>query len=126
MFSVRTSRGAAILVWDPSKPDEPPKTILETQDGFIWDISPSWDGAKLVFSYKEKNNDPFHVWEINTEGHRFHDHYPLVGYGSYYVKENPGEAPVDENGGAALRARPRMDMPGAVAIPQVRDFGRVF
>ena len=36
----------------------------------------------------------------NTEGPRFHDHYPLVGYGSYYIKENLGEVPVDENGSA--------------------------
>ena len=68
MFSHRTGRGSAILVWDPAKPDEPPKIILETTDGFIWDISPSWDGTKLLFSYKEKNDDPFHVWEINTDG----------------------------------------------------------
>ena len=26
----------------------------------------------------------------------------------------------------ALNAKPRMDMPGGVAVPQVRDFGRVF
>ena len=29
-------------------------------------------------------------------------------------------------GKAALLARPRMDMPGAVPVPQVRDFGRTF
>ncbi len=40
----------------------------------------------------------------NTEGPRFHDHYPVIGYGSYYVKENLGEAPVDENGSAYFRA----------------------
>jgi len=35
IVSHRTDRGAAILVWDPSNPDEPPKVILETNDGFI-------------------------------------------------------------------------------------------
>jgi len=40
----------------------------------------------------------------NTEGPRFHDHYPLVGYGSYYVKENLGEVPVDDDGSAYFRA----------------------
>ncbi len=30
------------------------------------------------------------------------------------------------DGAAALQARPRMDIPGAVAIPQARDFGKVF
>ena len=40
----------------------------------------------------------------NTEGPRFHDHYPIIGYGSYYVKENLGEVPVDANGAAYFRA----------------------
>ena len=31
-----------------------------------------------------------------------------------------------EKGKAALLARPRMDMPGAVAIPQERNFGKVY
>jgi len=31
-----------------------------------------------------------------------------------------------EEGKAALLAKPRMDMPGAVPIPQERDFGRTF
>jgi len=39
----------------------------------------------------------------NTEGKRVQDHYPVIGYGSYYVKENLGEAPVDENGEAYFR-----------------------
>ena len=29
-------------------------------------------------------------------------------------------------GKAALEAQPRMDMPGAVPVPQARDFGRTF
>ncbi len=40
----------------------------------------------------------------NTEGPRFHDHYPIVGFGSYYVKENLGEVPVDDDGAAYFRA----------------------
>jgi hypothetical protein len=68
MFAQRTDRGSAILVWDPARLEEPPKVILDTADGFVWDISPSWDGRKLVFSYKEKNDEPFHVWEVNTDG----------------------------------------------------------
>jgi hypothetical protein len=40
----------------------------------------------------------------NTEGPRFHDHYPIIGYGSYYVKEILGEVPVDEEGAAYFTA----------------------
>ena len=31
-----------------------------------------------------------------------------------------------EDGSEALNARPRMDMAGAVAIPQQRDFGKLY
>ena len=31
-----------------------------------------------------------------------------------------------ELGRQALLAKPRMDLPGAVSVPQVRDFGKTF
>jgi mono/diheme cytochrome c family protein len=68
MFAHRTDRGSALMVFDPSRPDQPPQVVFETQDGFIWDLCPSWDGKKLLMSYKETNDQPFHVWEINTDG----------------------------------------------------------
>jgi hypothetical protein len=36
----------------------------------------------------------------NTEGPRYHDHYPIVGHGSYYVKVNHGTVEVDPDGSA--------------------------
>ncbi|HEY3325256.1 MAG TPA: hypothetical protein VGP72_32690 [Planctomycetota bacterium] len=42
--------------------------------------------------------------KYNTEGPRYHDHYPVIGYGSYYVKENLGSAPVEEDGSAYFKA----------------------
>lgn len=85
MFSHRTDRGSAILVYDPSRPDLPAKVIFETKDGFIWDIKPSYDGRKLLMSYKEENDLPFHIWEIGVEGSglrqltsgRYHDFNPV-------------------------------------------------
>ena len=68
MFAHRTDKGAALLVFDPARPDQPPQVIFETKTGFIWDLCPSWDGMKLLMSYKETNDQPFHVWEINTDG----------------------------------------------------------
>jgi len=68
MFARRTGRGAAICTVDPAKPDVPPKVIFETKDGFIFDMSPSYDAKKLLFSYKEDTNRPFHIWEINVDG----------------------------------------------------------
>ncbi|MDP6046547.1 MAG: DUF1080 domain-containing protein [Phycisphaerae bacterium] len=68
MFARRTGRGAAICTYDPSKPDVVPKTVFETKDGFIFDMSPSFDGKKLLFAYKEDTSKPFHIWEIKVDG----------------------------------------------------------
>ncbi len=68
MFSHRTDKYSAILVYDPCVPENKPRTIFETQEGFVWDIKPSPDGKKLLMSYKEENDLPFHVWEIQVDG----------------------------------------------------------
>jgi len=38
--------------------------------------------------------------KYNTEGPRYADHYPAIGLGSYYVKNNYGTVPVHEDGSA--------------------------
>jgi len=71
MHSHMTGIGSAICVYDPNKPDQPPKTIFEDKTGFVMDISPSYDGKRLVFTYKRdvpKREDSLHIWEINTDG----------------------------------------------------------
>jgi hypothetical protein len=85
MFSQRTGVGSAICVFDPNAEDPTPETVFETQDGFIFNMNPSYDGKRLVFSYKTQQNQPFHVWEINTDGTGlrqltdgpYHDHSPV-------------------------------------------------
>ena len=85
MFGRRTDRGATICVYDLTRPDGPPHEIFGTEKGFIFDMSPSYDGKRLVFSYKEENNLPFHIWEIGTDGKglrqitggRYHDVSPV-------------------------------------------------
>jgi hypothetical protein len=68
MFAQRTSKGSAICVYDPAKPEKGAKTIFETADGFIYSMNPSYDGKRLVFSYKTRLDEPFHIWEIATDG----------------------------------------------------------
>ena len=85
MFSRTTGIGAAICVYDPTQPHAGVRTIFETKEGFIFDMSPSYDGKKLVFSYKVKTDRPFHLWEINVNGSglrqltdgRYHDVSPV-------------------------------------------------
>ncbi len=68
MFAQRTGVGSAICVYDPARPKVAAKTIFETKAGFIFDMNPSYDGKKLVFSYKTAVDQPFHIWEIQTDG----------------------------------------------------------
>jgi hypothetical protein len=68
MFARRTGVGSAICIYDPSNPQTGIRTIFETDEGFILDLYPSYDGRTLLFSYKERIDQPFHIWEINTDG----------------------------------------------------------
>jgi hypothetical protein len=68
MFAQRTGKGSAICVYDPAKPNADAKTIFKTTEGFIYNMNPSYDGKRLVFSYKQTPDDQFHVWEIATDG----------------------------------------------------------
>lgn len=85
MFSHRTTRGSIVCVFDPDDPAKGHRVLLETKDGFVWDLSPSYDGTRLLMSYKERNDDPFSVWEIGANGSglrrltdgRFHDFNPV-------------------------------------------------
>ena len=48
--------------------------------------------------------------KYNTEGPRYHDHYPVVGFGSYYVKRDLGTVPVDKNGSAYFKAPSNVEL----------------
>ncbi|MCF7957935.1 MAG: hypothetical protein K9M57_05735, partial [Phycisphaerae bacterium] len=68
MFAQRTGKGSAICTYDPANPEAGAKTIFKTDEGFIFNMNSSYDGRKLVFSYKETVDEPFHIWEIGVEG----------------------------------------------------------
>ncbi|MBI5683962.1 MAG: PD40 domain-containing protein [Verrucomicrobia bacterium] len=85
MFSHRTTRGSMVCMFDPNDAAKGHRVLLETKEGFVWDLSPSYDGTRLLLSYKERNDDPFSVWEIGANGSglrrltdgRFHDFNPV-------------------------------------------------
>ncbi|MBI5819404.1 MAG: PD40 domain-containing protein [Verrucomicrobia bacterium] len=85
MFSHRTGRGSMVCVFDPNDAAKGHRVLLETKEGFVWDLSPSYDGKRLLMSYKEQNDDPFSVWETGNDGSglrrltdgKFHDFNPV-------------------------------------------------
>ncbi|MCX5685111.1 MAG: hypothetical protein NT049_15715, partial [Planctomycetota bacterium] len=71
MHSRMTGVGSAICIYDPARPEAGAKTIFDDPQGFIFDMSPSYDAKKLVFAYKKdvpKREDPLHIYEINVDG----------------------------------------------------------
>ncbi len=83
--------GGGIYLFDPARPEAGQKEIFRADNGTIFDMSPSYDGKKLLFSWMALTNDPsrpelrtdeqttgeigyrknidsFHIYEINTDG----------------------------------------------------------
>lgn len=66
LFARRTPAGSSIRVLDPGV--DTARTVFATTTGFIMDLSPTWDGERLLMSYKEQVDQPYHVWEIRADG----------------------------------------------------------
>ncbi len=48
--------------------------------------------------------------KYNTEGFRYNDHYPIVGQGTYYVKNNLGTVPVNPDGSVHFTAPSNIEL----------------
>lgn len=70
------------------RPGAAPRVVFDSPDGFIFDMSPSYDARKLVFTLKQevgKRQDSFHIYEIGIDGiglrqlttGRYHDFSPV-------------------------------------------------
>jgi len=65
-----TSRGAApadICIFDPTRPDEPPRVIFHEPQTTIYDMNLSYDGRTIFFSARI-GGGPWHIYEIGTDG----------------------------------------------------------
>ncbi|NQU26026.1 MAG: PD40 domain-containing protein [Candidatus Nealsonbacteria bacterium] len=84
--------GGGIYVYDPAQPKEPPREIFRRDNGVVFDMSPSFDGKRLLFSWMaitpdeqfqadpdakqeagctpgyKRNIDSFHIFEMNSDG----------------------------------------------------------
>ena len=72
LFSRRTGMDSSIEIIDPQNPKALPQVLFWTDKGFIWDLDLSWDGTKILFTYKVNNDSPFHLWEMNIDGSNPH------------------------------------------------------
>jgi len=83
MFSRVAGRGARICVFYPSTVKT--ITLYETTEGQILDLSPDYDGERILFSMRKKEREPFHTYELTVAGGRveqlndgpWHDYSPV-------------------------------------------------
>jgi hypothetical protein len=44
------------------------RTLFETTEGMVRDPEVSFDGTKIIFSYRKNIAEDYHIWEINADG----------------------------------------------------------
>lgn len=49
-------------------PDGQPQRLVDSSDGVILDCQVSYDGARILFSWKRSMNEPFGIWSIKPDG----------------------------------------------------------
>jgi hypothetical protein len=59
-------KGGGLFVMTPGV-DEPMQ-LIDASDGVILDCQVSYDGSKILFSWKRAMNEPFGIWRINADG----------------------------------------------------------
>jgi hypothetical protein len=49
-------------------PNDKGKLLVETQAGQILDADLSYDGTTVLFSWRQKESEPYHLWTVNVDG----------------------------------------------------------
>jgi mono/diheme cytochrome c family protein len=60
--------GCSIRVLEPSRSDQPVRTVFSDPEGCIYDLNVSYDARTLLFSYRPKAEPYWHIWRINADG----------------------------------------------------------
>ncbi len=61
--------GKNLFTLKPARPDGEVTPLTHFDRGYVADCEVSWDGDRVVFSYRGAQDNPWwHVWEIGTDG----------------------------------------------------------
>ena len=60
--------GTAIKVFDPSKPNDPPRTLFEEADSAILDLALTPDAKTILFSMRRHKSPCWHIYRIGADG----------------------------------------------------------
>lgn len=60
--------GGGLYVVAPHQPAQPPVELVASPDGQILDCDLSFDGRKVLFSWRRGEGEGYHLWTVNTDG----------------------------------------------------------
>ena len=60
--------GGGLYVVRLHEPDAPPVELVASPDGQILDCDLSYDGTQVLFSWRRKTGDGYHLWTVNIDG----------------------------------------------------------
>ncbi|MHB8902003.1 MAG: HzsA-related protein [Thermoguttaceae bacterium] len=62
------SPGGGLYVVDPRQPDAEPLELVATAEGQILDCDLSYDGRTVLFSWRRKESEGYHLWTVGVDG----------------------------------------------------------
>lgn len=60
--------GCAVKVFDPSRPDAPPRTLFSEADSVILDLALTHDAGAVLFSMRRHKSPIWHIYRMNADG----------------------------------------------------------
>ncbi len=60
--------GGGLYVFSPHEPDAEPTRLVDSTDGEILDCDLSYDGSKVLFSWRRQTGEGYHLWTVNVDG----------------------------------------------------------
>jgi hypothetical protein len=60
--------GGGLYVVGLHDPDAPPIELVPSPDGQILDCDLSYDGTQVLFSWRRRTGDGYHLWTVNIDG----------------------------------------------------------
>lgn len=60
--------GGALLLVDGADPKAEPRVLADSPTGQILDLDLSYDGRTILFSWRPKEDEPYHLWTVRDDG----------------------------------------------------------
>ena len=60
--------GGGLYVFSPHEPEAEPIRLVDSTEGQILDCDLSYDGTRVLFSWRRQTGEGYHLWTVNIDG----------------------------------------------------------